>query len=266
MFRQRIFPGSTWSNYRQRWKSRCDRSSSSERHRTIRSEITLFGSRAEHRAVRLKNKAKHVSLSLSLFSCKTINDDRLKKILFFWKKNVSLWIKERPMERNINKKTEILSIFLRVCKSTMKKNFSSRPAVLSTKKNISKKLSVELNRNFRLKTTKRNKKMHRRELPTGQERRREREQTREPRNVSFWAGRPLKRTTSDLFIDRPRMANTIFTGSLERKTKSIFILPFALSGPNALWNQRYPSRDAIGDVGEGQASALRSLDVGYLTR
>lgn len=39
-----------------------------------------------------------------------------------------------------------------------------------------------------------------------------------------------------------------------------------LSGPNALWTQRYPSRDHIGDIGEGQASGLRSLDLGYLTR
>lgn len=37
-------------------------------------------------------------------------------------------------------------------------------------------------------------------------------------------------------------------------------------GPNALWDQRCPSREFIGDIGEGDASKLRSLDVGYLTR
>ncbi|CAF0924992.1 unnamed protein product [Rotaria sordida] len=68
------------------------------------------------------------------------------------------------------------------------------------------------------------------------------------RTFDFWGGRPLKRTSSDLFFDRPRPTNTIF------------------SGPNALWHQRYPSRELIGDIGEGQASTLRSLDLGYLTR
>ncbi|CAF3475676.1 unnamed protein product [Rotaria sordida] len=68
------------------------------------------------------------------------------------------------------------------------------------------------------------------------------------RTFDFWGGRPLKRTSSDLFFDRPRPTNTIF------------------SGPNALWDQRYPSRELIGDIGEGQASTLRSLDLGYLTR
>lgn len=77
---------------------------------------------------------------------------------------------------------------------------------------------------------------------------RQQQRMRENRTYEFWGGRPLKRTTSDLFLDRPKPANTIF------------------SGPNALWTQRYPSRDHIGDIGEGQASALRSLDVGYLTR
>jgi hypothetical protein len=74
------------------------------------------------------------------------------------------------------------------------------------------------------------------------------QQTREARTCEFWGGRPLKRTSSDLFLDRPGPSNTIF------------------SGPNALWTQRYPSRDLIGDIGEGQASTLRSLDLGYLTR
>ncbi|CAF3328375.1 unnamed protein product [Rotaria socialis] len=72
--------------------------------------------------------------------------------------------------------------------------------------------------------------------------------TRNARQYDFWGGRPLRRTASDLFFDRPRPVNTIF------------------SGPNALWDQRNQSRELIGDVGEGEASALRSLDLGYLTR
>ncbi|CAF1080847.1 unnamed protein product [Didymodactylos carnosus] len=66
--------------------------------------------------------------------------------------------------------------------------------------------------------------------------------------TSYWGGKPLKRTSSDLFLDRPRHMNTIF------------------SGPNALWHHRYPIPNHIGDIGEGNASLLRSLDVGYLTR
>ncbi|UJR36650.1 hypothetical protein I4U23_029367 [Adineta vaga] len=71
---------------------------------------------------------------------------------------------------------------------------------------------------------------------------------RETRTVEYWAGRPFKRSSSDLFLDRPGPSNTVF------------------SGPNALWFNRIPSREHIGDVGEGQASILRSLDVSYLTR
>ncbi|CAF1270938.1 unnamed protein product [Adineta steineri] len=71
---------------------------------------------------------------------------------------------------------------------------------------------------------------------------------RETRTIEYWGGKPVKRSSSDLFLDRPLTSKSVF------------------SGPNALWMQRYPSRDHIGDVGEGQASILRSLDVGYLTR
>lgn len=35
---------------------------------------------------------------------------------------------------------------------------------------------------------------------------------REPRTYEFWGGKPLKRTTSDLFLDRPRPTNMVFTG------------------------------------------------------
>ena len=93
--------------------------------------------------------------------------------------------------------------------------------------------------------------------------------SRENRTHQYWGGRPLKRSTSDLFVDRPRMPNTIFSGKIERGTSLVSdnsCLFCFRKGPNALWNQRYPSRELIGDVGEGQASALRSLDVGYLTR
>lgn len=37
---------------------------------------------------------------------------------------------------------------------------------------------------------------------------------RENRTFEYWGGRPLKRTTSDLFIDRPGPANTIYSGTL----------------------------------------------------
>lgn len=41
--------------------------------------------------------------------------------------------------------------------------------------------------------------------------------SRENRTHQYWGGRPLKRSTSDLFVDRPRMPNTIFTGKIERE-------------------------------------------------
>ncbi|CAF0964699.1 unnamed protein product [Rotaria magnacalcarata] len=69
-----------------------------------------------------------------------------------------------------------------------------------------------------------------------------------PRRIEYWAGKKLTKASSDLFLDRPRPANTLF------------------SGPNAVLNQHYPIRDTIGEVNDGEASVLRSLDLGYLTR
>lgn len=37
--------------------------------------------------------------------------------------------------------------------------------------------------------------------------------THEPRTYEFWGGRPLKRTASDLFLDRPRPTNMVFSGT-----------------------------------------------------
>ncbi|CAF1120130.1 unnamed protein product [Rotaria sordida] len=74
------------------------------------------------------------------------------------------------------------------------------------------------------------------------------QQNHKARTIEYWAGKKLQNTSSDLFLDRPRPGNTLF------------------SGPNALCIQQYPIRDLIGDIGEGQASTLRSLDLGYLTR
>jgi len=92
---------------------------------------------------------------------------------------------------------------------------------------------------------------------------RHQQQKRETRTVDYWGGRPYKRNSSDLFLDRPGPSNSVFSG----KTIDLFIRQiYQLKGPNALWFQRYPSREHIGDIGEGQASILRSLDAGYLTR
>jgi hypothetical protein len=38
--------------------------------------------------------------------------------------------------------------------------------------------------------------------------------TREARTFGFWGGRPLKRSSSDLFLDRPGPSNTIFSGKI----------------------------------------------------
>ena len=40
------------------------------------------------------------------------------------------------------------------------------------------------------------------------------QQIRETRTTEFWGGRPLKRTTSDLFLDRPRPSNMVFSGRI----------------------------------------------------
>jgi hypothetical protein len=39
-------------------------------------------------------------------------------------------------------------------------------------------------------------------------------QVREPRTLNYWGGRPLKRTSSDLFLDRPQASNTLFSGKI----------------------------------------------------
>lgn len=86
-----------------------------------------------------------------------------------------------------------------------------------------------------------------------------------PRMVEYWAGRKLTKATSDLFLDRPRPANTLFSGiGIFIQFKCFIYIIF--KGPNAISNQQYPIRDIIGEVNEGEASALRSLDLGYLTR
>jgi hypothetical protein len=38
------------------------------------------------------------------------------------------------------------------------------------------------------------------------------QQTRKIRTTEFWGGRPIKRTSSDLFLDRPQPSNTVFSG------------------------------------------------------
>jgi len=38
------------------------------------------------------------------------------------------------------------------------------------------------------------------------------QQTRKTRTTEFWGGRPLNRTVSDLFLDRPKPSNAVFSG------------------------------------------------------
>jgi hypothetical protein len=40
------------------------------------------------------------------------------------------------------------------------------------------------------------------------------QKVRETRTPEYWGGRPLKRTTSDLFLDRPRPSNMVFSGRI----------------------------------------------------
>lgn len=40
------------------------------------------------------------------------------------------------------------------------------------------------------------------------------QQARELRTPNYWGGRPLRRTMSDLFFDRPKPVNTIFSGKI----------------------------------------------------
>jgi hypothetical protein len=40
------------------------------------------------------------------------------------------------------------------------------------------------------------------------------QQRQELRTAEFWGGRPLKRISSDLFLDRPQPSNKIFSGRI----------------------------------------------------
>jgi hypothetical protein len=37
-------------------------------------------------------------------------------------------------------------------------------------------------------------------------------QVQDSRTVEYWGGKQMKRTSSDLFLDRPRSDNTLFSG------------------------------------------------------